>query len=185
MTQLLFLDVETTGLDPLEHEVASLAFIVAELEGDHLRAVAHFSSWLRCTGENADTDALRVNGLDLARLAKAPAPADVLCQLTQYADAVVVGHNVLFDLEFLREAHRRAGLIYPGWKYKVCTMSLALALRQAGLIRPLSLSLDGLAAYFGTVTQRRGHHQALEDVVITTEIYARLIGVLRKDGYAA
>ena len=102
MTTLAFIDIETTGLDPTQHEIWEVAYIL-ENNGFVLTR-EHF--FLPVTLENASTAALAVGKFHTRYNVRYTNPIrtiDARAKLLKdlYA-AVLVGNNVAFDAAFLR-----------------------------------------------------------------------------------
>jgi DNA polymerase-3 subunit epsilon len=167
---LVFLDLETTGLDPTAgHRVAEVALLRARAgqEEGRLESVVN-------PGRPLDPAAAAVNGLSDAALALAP-PFALLAPAMERlaAGAVLVGHNVRFDLAFLSLELAAAGrppLANPSLD------TLALARR---LLRRPSYSLAALAAELGLPAPT---HQALDDVLATRALFAHLAALMAELG---
>jgi DNA polymerase-3 subunit epsilon len=156
---LAFLDTETTGL--------SAWF------GDRICEIAI----LRCRGdeilESFDTlvnperpispGAARVNGLTDAELAEAPTFAEIADQVISRLDgAILVGHNLSFDLGFLSSEFQRLGRQLPPLE-GIDTLLLA----RAYFSFP-SNSLQAIAEILQL--DRTGAHRALADVLTTRAV---------------
>lgn len=105
MNKIVFLDTETTGLDPNRHELLEVAMLVRTQSHPGSDLTINFS--LNIDPLKADPKALEVNHyferqdeLLKMRISHALAGRFLLQQLT---DAVVVGNNVQFDLRFVAE----------------------------------------------------------------------------------
>lgn len=167
---LLFLDLETTGLEPAAgHRVAEVAMLRAE--GG--RELGRLDSLVN-PGRPLDPGAAAVNGLADAELALAPPFAALAPAVAALAEgAVPVGHNVRFDLTFLALELRRVGLaMVPGPSLD----TLALARR---LLRRPSFSLAALCAEFGLPAPT---HRAMADVEATRALFGQLLGLMARVG---
>lgn len=123
-TKIVFLDTETTGLDPKRHQVWEVAYSTG-LD----KPVEVFQVWHSLT--NADPAALRINGY-LDRVNENYVKTDeemarhrnghslLPYTFTQGAlwDAYVIGSNPAFDTSFLREA-----LGFAPWKHRLIDLS--------------------------------------------------------------
>lgn len=163
---LLFLDLETTGLDPLAgHRVAEVALLRerAGVEEGRLDTLVN-------PGRLLDPAAAAVNGLRDAELALAPRFAALAPAVAALADGgVLVGHHVLFDLTFLAAELAAAGrprLVGPSLD------TLAIARR---LLRRQSYSLAALAAEFALP---RPTHRAMADVLATRGLFYVLAALM-------
>jgi DNA polymerase-3 subunit epsilon len=163
---LLFLDLETTGLDPgAGHRVAEVALL--RTEGGH--ELSRLDSLVN-PGRPLDPSAAAVNGLRDEDLAVAPPFVALAPTVTTLATgAVLVGHNVRFDLTFLAAELRAAGeppLVGP------VLDTLALARR---LLRRRSYSLAALCAELGLPAPT---HKAMDDVEATRALFWALTSLM-------
>ncbi len=167
---LIFLDLETTGLAlAAGHRVAEVALLRVRGAHEEGRLVSMVNP-----GRPLDPGAAAVNGLSDELLAEAPpfamlAPA--LKQLT--AGAVLVGHNVRFDLMFLQ--HELAACGQPPIA-EHCLDTLTLARR---LMRRRSYSLAALASELGLPAPT---HRALDDALATQALFAHLVARMAELG---
>ncbi len=173
MVYLVF-DFETTGLKPGHHEPIQVAAL--RLDAD-LKEVGAFDALMRpLKPELASPEALAVNGRNLAELAAEPHPGEVLGRFADFAraasePAVMVGHNVGFDLEFLRHAEAAYDLSIPRREAAVDTCELArIHLESRGSIA--NSRLGTVAGHYGIEFRA---HDALGDVRATGQILARLM----------
>jgi DNA polymerase-3 subunit epsilon len=169
---LLFVDVETTGLDPLLNEIIELSavrvhpqllFVQREMT---TRVRPQFPE--RCSVETAN-----LNGFDPEKWDDAPDIHEALRRFAPIAEGcVLAGHNVGFDKSFLDSGFRRAGLLWPKMDHHVIdTASLAWPLVVAGVLE--SLSLSAVCDVLGVSNE--GAHSARRDVARAMEVYRRLM----------
>jgi DNA polymerase III epsilon subunit-like protein len=112
-------DVETTGLDPEADRVLEVAIVRTDATG---RVTTEYASTLDPGGPVRLTE---IHGLTDQAVLGAPAFPDVAAAVAaRLTGAVVVGHNVGFDLAFLRAEYRRAGIAMPVFP-ALCTRMLA------------------------------------------------------------
>lgn len=156
----LVIDTETTGLDPRQHELLSLGAIVM------IDGVVTQSIEVKIKPRNidqADQKALEVNGYTPYRWKYAiegeHAASIIKHFFLAHQDAVLVGHNVGFDIRFLNAfadqfyTHFQIPTPYIDTR-DVCRVNLA----PYGLA---SMSLDNICAFLGW--KRRKAHTALSD----------------------
>lgn len=159
---LAFFDLETTGLDRAAgHRICEIAVLRVEAGAE----VGRLDSLVN-PGRLLDPPAAAVNGLSDADLATAPPFADLLAPVVALLDgAVLVAHNLPFDLAFLNDELARAGL--PPFDGP-CLDTLVLARR---LLRLRSYSLGALADAFALPTPS---HRAMSDVLALQGLFAHL-----------
>ena len=163
MTKYIVIDTETTGLDPKRHEMLSLGAIVM-IDGVITETM---DIKIRADISRADSKALEVNGYSERKWKYAVSSFRGFCLIRDFfyrhQDGVLVGHNVQFDIKFLRALSARwqsddNGLILMPYPY-IDTMDLArAALVPYGL---QSVSLDNICEFLGW--KRRAAHTALSD----------------------
>jgi len=161
---LVFVDVETTGLDPQTHEVIAVAAIRVNGETwqveDTLLVLVEPERLI-----DADPAALDIAGYDPARWDRRAVSrqeaAQMVGQIT--AGAGLCSHKLRFDESFLLR------LIAPHaspWTHRgVCTMSLASGLVRAGRSRSI-----GLRACADALGLDLDHHNPLSDARASLEI---------------
>ena len=167
-----FFDTETTGLEPGRQEIIEAAIIRINPDGD--RVV--FSTKIKPARlSEASPKALEINGYTEEAWANAPAFADVADSIVEMLKgAVIVGHNVPFDMGFLEAELKIHGRKTFG-HHKVDTMSLAYEhLAPLGLE---SLALDKIRDHLGW--SKDGAHTALFDA----ETCERLYNLLARAGW--
>lgn len=174
-----FIDTETTGLDASVHEIIEIAIITENGDGDIKR-------W--CTKikpqriEDADPKALEVNGYNEEDWRDAPTFQEVYDTLWHMwcKDDIIVGHNIAFDAEFLREEAKRIWDCYRPDNFiprtKIDTVTLAHEhLTPMGL---LSLSMGSIRSFLDWSYE--GAHTALKDAEDCRKLYWCL---LRRQNY--
>ncbi|MBO9542357.1 3'-5' exonuclease [bacterium] len=102
----LVLDFETTGLDPSFHEACQVSAVFLNQK---FEKYAEFNSQIKpIYPERIDPEALKIQGKTLNELNNAPKSSDVFRALIQFSKlniepSIIVGHNIAFDLQFLRK----------------------------------------------------------------------------------
>jgi DNA polymerase-3 subunit epsilon len=167
------LDTETTGLDPAGGDRIVSLGAVRVVNGRVLRQ----ETFERLVDPDRPVPATStaIHGLTDAMLAGAPRIEEVLPELVRFAeDTVLVGHNIGFDLSFLKGAARTAGvgLTHPA----LDTLLLHAALFPA---QP-DHTLEAIAARLGVSVV--GRHTALGDALVTADVLVGLLGPLREAG---
>jgi len=180
-TRLVFIDLETTGLDSALHEIVEFAAIVTDLK---LKEVGRFVyKVLPQHIETAEPEALKANGYDAEVWKKEGVQITRALQLInrlvpKKQRGIVVGHNVkTFDLPFVRKAYAETKLFDPLSHYTIDTLDLAVAYCIASGIKLPNLKLTTLVNHFG-LTNLSVHH-AMYDVSVTMEVFKEIVGYLR------
>jgi DNA polymerase III subunit epsilon len=116
------IDTETTGLLPNHrHRVIEIAVVLLDARG----RIEH--EWVTLLNPQRDLGPQHIHGILTADVLAAPEFADVARHLGGLlAGRMVVGHNVEFDLGFLRAEFGRLGFGVPLiTERSMCTMALA------------------------------------------------------------
>jgi DNA polymerase-3 subunit epsilon len=169
-------DTETTGLEPSKGDaIVSLAAVCVRAgvvkRGEIFDVLVN-------PGRPIPLASTRFHAITDAMVGQAPPIDVVLPAFLRFAEgAVLVGHQVWFDLRFLDIAGARLGLLPLALQHAVLdTLTLSEivhgALDEHGL--------DAIAIRLGVAV--RGRHSALGDAQVTAEILVRLLGLLDKRG---
>lgn len=175
-TELLWIDTETTGRSPSVNQIVEVAIAITDLDGRALLEPRGVLVAIEPWSTN-DPQAIAIHGIDW-RTPEFKRAAKSLRDVTERVSARiegrrVAGHNVSFDVGFIRASAERSGLpVRPELDAPTLdTLTMARSLKKRGLLRVDSCSLIALRAHFGL-----GHtaHRATGDVAATIEIYRRL-----------
>lgn len=171
--EVAFLDVETTGLDPLQHEILEIAIV--DLTGQVL-----LDTKIRPVHiETATPIALQINGYadHPERWKDAPTfaeKAEEICKILRHR--VLIGQNPTFDRSFIISGLTQAGIENPEKYVRRHTIDLTTLawehLVPCGLDR---LNLDAICKFLGVPLNREERHGALDDTLATREAYLQLI----------
>jgi len=116
-----------------------------------------------------------VHGITSEMLVGQPTIDVVLPEFGRYvADTVLVGHNVGFDMQFLRLAESRTGVQFT--QAVLDTLLLDAALHPDHDEH----SLEAIAGRLGVAVL--GRHTALGDALVTGEVFLRMITLLQQRG---
>ena len=165
--ELVFIDVETTGLDPERHELIELGAV--RVDPHSLEPLDHLSVKVRPERlDDADPRALEVNGYSDESWRDAVSLPVALERLAPLLDgALVAGHNVDFDWAFLVRGFLAAGVPLPEVDYhRLDTASLAWPLFASA--ETDSLSLDAVCDALGL--SRPTPHRALADAMAALDV---------------
>lgn len=157
--RLIFLDLETSGLNPFYHEIMEIGMVIRT---DH---DIEYSATFPFSFKNADPEALNVNQYH-RRVRQgewsSPTPrGDLADHILKVTDgAILVGNNIQFDVAFLRYfLWMNRPTVTPTWYYASVDLK-ALLMGYTGVTPPASLS--AIATSLG-VPEPRPKHTALGD----------------------
>jgi DNA polymerase III subunit epsilon len=165
----IFLDTETTGLDPLKGdrivELGCIEMDGRKLTGRHLHL--YFNP-----ERSVPEEAIRVHGLTDEFLADKPRFADQLSDIEAFlSGAEIIIHNAAFDVGFLNAEFRRLGAGPVSSLVGKVTDTLLMA-REA--YPGKSNSLDALCRRLEVDNSHREFHGALLDAGLLAEVYVRM-----------
>lgn len=170
--KIVMMDVETGGLDPRKHSLLQVALVVCE-NGQELDAMK-----INIVHEvyNVDQRAMDINGIDLDSH-KGYKPDEAVAMITDFMathfekPAQVCGHNVSFDVGFVKELFGTVEADYDKvFSYRLLdTSAVARFLVFAGIIPPRG-SLGDLAKHFKVPHDPKELHDALVDCRVTYQL---------------
>lgn len=165
MRDLVFIDLETTHLNPQVGEIIELALVRVTKERE-----IRFVTKIRPERLHlAQKRALEINGYNEEEWHDAPLARDVAGRVADLiAGGLLVGHNVSFDFEYLEEFLHVHGQKFRASYRKIDTMTLA----HEHLPFLTSYSLATLRDFFGL--SQEGAHRAEKDLDDMRSIYRRL-----------
>jgi DNA polymerase III epsilon subunit-like protein len=165
---IAFLDIETTGLNPLKHEILEVGIVLRDQDPGKADEEIHFSLPIDLT--KADERALEINGFTKRRAALQEiqaAPSEALQVLVQtLSDALVVGNNVQFDLRFIEQFLGEAP-----WYYSPLDLK-AYAAGKCGLPQPASTKF---VVELAATKVGKYAHTALADARWNVRVYDALV----------
>ena len=172
---VVVLDTETTGLDVEKDRIIAIGAV--PLQGPRIFYRLALDRLIN-PGMPIPRPATRVHGITNAMVLLAPPFETVYGEVRALLQgAVVVGHNIGFDLALLRAECRRADLAWDE-PPTIDTGQLVAALDG----RVTDLNLEAVAQLYGIELQ--GRHTALGDSLVTAELYIKLIALLKDQGIA-
>ena len=153
------LDIETTGLSPKREKITEIAIYIHDGE----KIVDEFATLL-----NPEVDIpyriTQLTGINNKMVNDAPKFYEVARRIVEMTeDAIIVGHNVSFDYNFIRKEFREFG--YDFQRKKLCTVQLSRKL----LPGRRSYSLGKLCNELGIKVIDR--HRAAGDAMATVKLY--------------
>ena len=169
---MLFLDLETTGLNPGVQEISEIgALLVSQSDWQVIKT--YQAKVLPTHIETATPEALKIGHYDAESWAKEGRPLkEALEELSEIGrGAILAGFNVTFDWAFLQAGFNLVGLPDPFYYHRYDVMSAAFSMlydRQAFS----KFSLNECCRFFGVVN--RNAHTALADAQATYEVFMGL-----------
>jgi len=158
MPEIVALDIETTGLDPKREAILEIGAV--RFNG---RRVEQEWSTLVNPGRRVPSFITQLTGISNQMVANAPPMSDVRAELQDFVgDAVIIGHNVRFDLSFLQR-QRLFSYNETIDTYEMASVLMPNASRYG---------LGSLASQL--VVPLPATHRALDDALVTHGVYMRL-----------
>ncbi len=164
MTSIVSIDIESTGLD--ENRDAIIEIAAVRFNG---RRVENEFTTLINPGKHIPDFITGLTGIDDSMVRDAPRLRDIMQELTAFVgDSPILGHNVKFDIGFLR----KAGL-FPYHQtidtYELASVLMPTASRYnlGSLGQQLNIPLPAT-------------HRALDDARVTQACYVRLLDMARE-----
>lgn len=185
--KILWLDTETTGLDPVKNDIIQMAGIIT-IDGE-VRSEFEF----KCApynSKNIQMEALEVNGRTIEEIMKWDNPGETfrsfISVINFYVDQydkkdkfILAGHNPYFDKAFLEQMAIKAEFkyLFSYLDYHMLdTAQLAMAARMIGCPMPESNKLVSLCEFFDIPLKA---HDAMEDIVATRKLCHKLIALIQ------
>ncbi len=149
-------DVETTGTDPKMADLLEIAAV--KVVGGKVT-----DRWSTFVNPGRPIVGNQMHGITDGDVSGAPTPAEAARRFREFAgDAVLVGHNVGFDLGFIEEA------LGDGTRYEPGQYLDTLVIAREGYPGAESYKLPDLARFFGI--ELPANHRALPDAEATAEL---------------
>jgi DNA polymerase III epsilon subunit-like protein len=184
LRDIVVLDLETTGTNPVIHDPVSMALVPL---ADHLPPL---SLAIRPPSPVwSEYAAANFSRFESEWIHAAVSPTEALLQIEQYLgllcegrDAIVVGHNVGFDLAFLRKLAAYSGKDdVTGISHRsVDTHSILFVAWLLGKIPEEALTSDGAFRHFQIIVPPEARHTALGDAIATKALFIRILELLGK-----
>jgi len=179
--RLVIIDTETGGLDPSVHSLLSIGLVTF----DGSRSTEIF---VKEPTISTHPRSMAVNGIDLAYIeAHGLEPTAAVAQVEAFLDALggrrpvmLAGHNIAFDLAYMRRLYGLAGRSAPAefTHRSVDTHALLWALAATGRLPPEVTTSDGAFGHFGVSPPTELRHTALGDALATRELVVHLLALI-------
>lgn len=180
---MIVFDMEATSLDHVNGAMVSLGAVdMADPTRTYYR---EYRIW---NGARVDDEALAVNGFSQEEITDVNKPlfAEVAQQLIDWinecSSQILAGHNVMFDINFLKAEFDRAGIDWP-WGHRsidLHTVAFTKVFKETNQ-EPLrsdghsKMSLGEVCKLAGITFERDKTHNALEDAKLTADCLSRLL----------
>lgn len=171
---LVFIDLETTGLDKDKHEIIEVACLV--VDGQSLEVVEEYVAKVKPKHiETANSEALKINGYDPNKWRGAKNIEEVMEKIRAISEGgMIAGWNVSFDWAFIEENFEKLKIESSFNYHKVDVQSIAYACLYRKK-KAKSLRLDAVAPFFGI--EKGKIHGAEEDIKITYELFKKFMNI--------
>jgi DNA polymerase-3 subunit epsilon len=157
---LVFVDLETTGFDPLRDRVVEVG--VVRISGGVVKDT--YNTLVNPNIGTIPNSVERITGIKPAELSKAPKFSDIKDDLfSMLRNAIFVAHNVDFDYGFVESEFDRHGMSYSSARF--CTVKLSRELYPDFI----SHNLDSISQRFNIQIDSR--HRAMDDALATYEFF--------------
>ena len=177
----VIIDTETGGVDPLTHSILSIGLV--SWDGQHREEIFILEPHL-----STNSRSMEVNQIDLDQLKQVGCTPLEACdrleafvsRLSGVDPIIFAGHNISFDLAFIRRLYQVAQRPLPtAFSHRsVDTHSLLWALATLGDIPPSACSSDGAFTYFNVAPPEHLRHTALGDALATRELLLAILNLL-------
>ena len=182
--KVFYFDVETSGLDPQKHDILQIAYII-EVNGEVVCERSMYAAPFH--PENADPQALSINGISPTEMLKFPDPAGVhatlLDDLGRHCDKFnkadkyyPCAYNGQFDMGFLAQFYKNCDDEYFGSWFNgrlLDPLALVRILDYCGTIDTPDHKLKTMAEFYGFSADAQ-FHDALFDVRTLQKILHRM-----------
>jgi DNA polymerase III epsilon subunit-like protein len=170
---LAFIDLETTGLSVLEHEILEIGCVLT----DHkLKIKEEFELKIKPEKiEQADKTALKINHYNEKDWADAlPLKEALKIFSKKVKDCIIVGQNVAFDSGFLEYNFEKNNIKNSFHYHRLDTISIAWAKFHKNS-KVVHFSLREMGKYFKI--ENKNPHNALSDARATYQLYKKLMNL--------
>jgi DNA polymerase-3 subunit epsilon len=179
LQRVVVCDTETGGIDPHRDSILSVALVTGD--GDRQMEIFVREPDLRITPESR-----KIHGIT-ERFIKAngQSPGAVCDALDAFVapigrKAIMAGHNIAFDVAFLRRLYRIANRVPPRWvaRRTIDTQTLLWALTSKRRIPPDTTKSSPAFEHFGVAPPDEHRHSALGDALATRDLLEHIMEIL-------
>lgn len=166
---VVFVDVETTGLNPQEHEIIEIAVVHATYG-----SVLFHSKIAPEHIDTASPEALEINGYTTEEWADAPSFEDIEDRLRNLLEGkTLAGHNTAFDKAFILAAFAKRSKIPPKVSYKVLDTATLVYEHLIPITKWAHYSLWCAATFLGMPEDTK--HRASADAKAAAFVFSKLL----------
>jgi len=170
--KLLFMDLETTGLDFNRHEIIEIGCLL--VDGRSLKVIDEYSARVKPEHiQTASKKGLKVAGYSKKKWKDALPLKEVLKEVVKFApEAMVAGWKVDFDWWFLDVNLKKLGVKH-GFDYHLIDVISIAYIYLRSQKKPKKLNLRSVARSLGISVDEQ--HSAMTDIRATYEVFKKLI----------
>lgn len=179
--KIMFLDVETGGLDEIENSLLSVGLFIWDkgniIEGKEIFICKEQYNTVQAALDinKINLDELRIKGISEE---KAIEEIESFCFKYFNKEKVILGgHNVTFDIGFIKALYRRNNKdFYSRFSYRFLdTGSILRFMHLQGKLENDIFSSDKAFEFFGITFEENKRHTALGDAEATAKLLSKLI----------
>ena len=169
--EYVILDVETTGLEPTQHELTEIGAL--KIQGEEIKEI--FSTLIQ-PRIPIPPEITQFTGIDDEMVKHSPSAAEVLPKFIEFIDgSILIAHNAEFDLAFIKQNLKQVSDKELS-NDVICTVKLARHL----LPNLENYKLHTVANHFGIPVKNR--HRAMGDAEATFQIWIKFMALLKEKG---
>lgn len=177
---LVAVDVETTGPDPFVHQILAASLVPFDLTARPVTVYVRHESlnWTEQARQFFPKYRSEWQNSAVPPQEAAEVLADYLLRLSGPKELQFVGHNIGFDLSFLKGLWR--GEAIPRVSHRtIDTHTMLRVLAWMGRIPESACTSSGAFEFFRVAPDNRTRHTALGDALATRDLFLRLIDEFR------
>lgn len=164
----LFVDIETTGLDPMLHAPIDIAILAVDL--NDCKLLDTYQSLIcqsRQAWEKSDPESLQVNGYTFEAISGGKSPDRAAEEIIDFfnrlgvkrGEALFICQNPAFDRSFFNQLISVYEQESFGWPYHWLDLaSMYWNTLKSPYPKPMSLSKNTIAKVYGIAPEERPHH---------------------------
>ena len=182
---ILLIDLESTGLDPIKHEIIQLAAIL--LDKKTLKEKKFFTTYVRpIKWKTRDPEAMQVNKISYEQLKLAPKLDAVIAEFHALFDArkVIISHyGGPLDMDMLRAAYKKTGkkFEFDHHYFNLWALFFSYVSAHEKIFKKnkfTGFGLDDFIRYF-KIRLPEDRHDALTDCRVEAEVLRKVMVALR------